>query len=96
MQRNNLEHLEPRKFPRFRGIEGVIAMEREEQSDNSWHTIAIVLLCCGVIKMLHLLGVISGEGESHCSIYYQIRTTNQQGYTPQEDFAYIKLNCFNK
>lgn len=96
MQRNNLEHLEPRKFPRFRGIEEVIAMEREEQSDNSWHTIAIVLLCCGVIKMLHLLGVISVEGESRCSIYYRIRTTNQQGYTPQEDFAYIRLNCFNK
>lgn len=56
------------KFPRFRGIEEVIGMEREQQSDNSWHTIVIVLSCCGVIKMLHLLGVISVEGESLLSV----------------------------
>lgn len=43
-------------------------MEREQQSDNSWHTIVIVLSCCGVIKMLHLLGVISVEGESLLSV----------------------------
>lgn len=39
-------------------------MEREEQSENSLHTIAIILLCCGAVKMLHLLGVITVEGES--------------------------------
>lgn len=39
-------------------------MERE-QRDNSLHTIVIILLCCGAIKLLHLLGVISVEGESH-------------------------------
>ncbi|KAA8588912.1 hypothetical protein FQN60_010257 [Etheostoma spectabile] len=36
-------------------------MEREEQSENSLHTIAIILLCCGAVKMLHLLGVITVE-----------------------------------
>lgn len=39
-------------------------MEREQQRDNSLQTIAIVLLCCGAVKMLHMLGVISVEGES--------------------------------
>lgn len=39
-------------------------MEREQQSENSLHTIAIILLCCGAVKMLHLLGVITVEGES--------------------------------
>lgn len=42
-------------------------MDREEQSENSLHTIAIILLCCGAVKMLHLLGVITVEGES---LYY--------------------------
>lgn len=39
-------------------------MEREQQGDSSLHTIAIILLCCGAVKMLHLLGVITVEGES--------------------------------
>lgn len=39
-------------------------MESEQQSENSLHTIAIILLCCGAVKMLHLLGVITVEGES--------------------------------
>lgn len=39
-------------------------MESEEQSENSLRTIAIILLCCAAVKMLHLLGVISVEGES--------------------------------
>lgn len=39
-------------------------MEKEPQSENSLHTIAIILLCCGAIKMLHMLGVISVDGES--------------------------------
>lgn len=38
-------------------------MEREERSDNSLHTIVIILLCCAAVKLLHLLGVISVEGE---------------------------------
>lgn len=38
-------------------------METEEQSENSLRTVALVLLCCGAVKMLHLLGVISVEGE---------------------------------
>lgn len=42
-------------------------MDREEQSENSLHTIAIILLCCGAVKMLHLLGIITVEGES---LYY--------------------------
>lgn len=37
----------------------------QEQRDNSLHTIVIILLCCGAVKLLHLLGVISVEGESH-------------------------------
>lgn len=45
----------------------IIRMDREEQSENSLHTIAIILLCCGAVKMLHLLGVITVEGES---LYY--------------------------
>lgn len=39
-------------------------MEREQQGDSSLHTVAIILLCCGAVKMLHLLGVITVEGES--------------------------------
>lgn len=39
-------------------------MERGEQSENSLQAIAVILLCCGAVKMLHLLGVISVEGES--------------------------------
>ncbi|XP_035809314.1 Kv channel-interacting protein 1 isoform X1 [Amphiprion ocellaris] len=39
-------------------------MEREAQSENSLHTIAIVLLCCGAVKMLHLLGVITVEDKA--------------------------------
>lgn len=46
------------------GKKEVIKMEREQQSENSLHTIAIILLCCGAIKMLHLMGVIAVEGES--------------------------------
>lgn len=38
-------------------------MEKEEQKDNSLKTIAIILLCCGAAKLLHLLGVITVEGE---------------------------------
>lgn len=38
-------------------------MEKDEQSENSLRTVALVLLCCGAVKMLHLLGVISVEGE---------------------------------
>lgn len=84
MLRNKLQHLEyiyykTQKFPRFRGTAEVIGMEREQQSDNSWHTIVIVLLCCGVIKMLRLLGVI-GVIQHHQSA----------SYTPQENFASIK------
>lgn len=87
MLRNKLQHLEyiyykTQKFPRFRGTEEVIGMEREQQSDNSWHTIVIVLLCCGVIKMLRLLGVI-GVIQHHQSA----------SYTPQENFASIKWSC---
>lgn len=52
------------KFPRFTGVKEVVRMERE-QRDNSLHTIVIILLCCGAVKLLHLLGVISVEGESH-------------------------------
>lgn len=44
--------------------ENCIDMEKEEQGENSLQTIAIVLLCCGAVKMLHLLGVITVEGES--------------------------------
>ncbi|KAG7230334.1 hypothetical protein INR49_024438 [Caranx melampygus] len=39
-------------------------MEREEQSENSLHAVAIILLCCGAIKMLHLLGVITVEDKA--------------------------------
>ncbi|KAJ4946310.1 hypothetical protein JOQ06_023978 [Pogonophryne albipinna] len=39
-------------------------MESEEQSENSLRTIAIILLCCAVVKMLHLLGVISVEDKA--------------------------------
>lgn len=46
------------------GKKDVVKMEREVQSENSLHTIAIILLCCGAVKMLHLLGVITVEGES--------------------------------
>lgn len=42
----------------------VTSMEKEQQGDSSLHTVAIILLCCGAVKMLHLLGVISVEGES--------------------------------
>jgi hypothetical protein len=42
-----------------RGLE----MDGEEQSDSSLRAIAIVVLCCGAVKMLHLMGVISVEGE---------------------------------
>lgn len=49
-------------------------MERE-QRDNSLHTIVIVLLCCGAVKLLHLLGVISVEGES---LQKPIRTSSEQ------------------
>lgn len=40
-------------------------METEQQSENSLRTVALILLCCGAVKMLHLLGVISVEGEWH-------------------------------
>ncbi|CAL8330533.1 unnamed protein product [Gadus morhua 'NCC'] len=36
-------------------------MDGEEQSDSSLRAIAIVVLCCGAVKMLHLMGVISVE-----------------------------------
>ncbi|KAK1904706.1 Kv channel-interacting protein 1 [Dissostichus eleginoides] len=39
-------------------------MESEEQSENSLRTIAIILLCCAAVKMLHLLGVISVEDKA--------------------------------
>ncbi|KAF0039731.1 hypothetical protein F2P81_007966 [Scophthalmus maximus] len=39
-------------------------MESEEQSENSLHTIAIIVLCCGAVKMLHLLGVITVEDKA--------------------------------
>lgn len=42
-------------------------MAGEEQRDNSLQTIAIVLLCCGAAKLLHLLGVIAVEGEFYYS-----------------------------
>lgn len=48
-------------------------MEREEQSENSLHTIAIILLCCGAVKMLHLLGVITVEGK----LILQLRSPEQ-------------------
>lgn len=51
-----------------------LTMETEEQSENSLRTVALVLLCCGAVKMLHLLGVISVEGE--CA----------QGYLPSRSF----------
>ncbi|CAB1428132.1 unnamed protein product [Pleuronectes platessa] len=38
-------------------------MESEEQGENSLRTIAIILLCCGAVKMLHLLGVIKVEDD---------------------------------
>lgn len=38
-------------------------MEREEQ-DSSLKTVGFILLCCGAVKLLHLLGVITVEGES--------------------------------
>ena len=37
-------------------------MEKEEEGDGL-HTIIIVLLCCGAVKLLHLLGLITVEGE---------------------------------
>lgn len=54
--------------PRPVGEKELIKMEREKQSENSLQTIAIILLCCGAVKMLHLLGVISVEGESTSTI----------------------------
>lgn len=38
-------------------------METDEQSESSLRSVALILLCCGAVKMLHLLGVISVEGE---------------------------------
>ncbi|XP_045887300.1 Kv channel-interacting protein 1 isoform X1 [Micropterus dolomieu] len=46
------------------GKKDVVKMEREVQSENSLHTIAIILLCCGAVKMLHLLGVITVEDKT--------------------------------
>ena len=58
-------------------------MEREQQKDNSLQTIAIVLLCCGAVKMLHMLGVISVEGESplHLLSVWSQRLSNQQSWS---------------
>lgn len=53
-------------------------MEREQQSENSLHTIAIILLCCGAVKMLHLMGVITVEGESGSTISVIQHQPNQQ------------------
>lgn len=51
--------LETEKVPGGVGLN----METEEQNENSLRTVALILLCCGAVKMLHLLGVISVEGE---------------------------------
>lgn len=44
-------------------VSGALNMDTEEQSENSLRTVALIVLCCGAVKMLHLLGVISVEGE---------------------------------
>lgn len=55
------ERIRAEKVPGGLGLN----MEAEEQSENSLRNVALVLLCCGAIKMLHLLGVISVDGECH-------------------------------
>ncbi|XP_077589656.1 A-type potassium channel modulatory protein KCNIP1 [Stigmatopora nigra] len=37
--------------------------KKEERGENSLQAIAVILLCCGLVKMLHLLGVISVDGD---------------------------------
>lgn len=46
-----------------------VNMEKDEQSENSLRTVGLILLCCGAVKMLHLLGVISVEGECAQSFF---------------------------
>lgn len=58
----------------------------QEQRDSSLHTIVIILLCCGAVKLLHLLGVISVEGESH-----QNPSDHQQNRLFLEMFSHRKL-----
>ena len=38
-------------------------MDGEGQGDGSLRAIAVVLVCFGAVKLLHLMGVISVEGE---------------------------------
>jgi len=38
-------------------------VEQEGHGDGSLRAIAVVLMCCGAVKALHLLGVIRVEGE---------------------------------
>lgn len=58
----------------------------QEQRENSLHTIVIILLCCGAVKLLHLLGVITVEGESH-----QNPSEHQENRLFLEMFSYRKL-----
>lgn len=66
-------------------------MEREEPKDNSLQTVAIILMCCGAVKLLHLLGVITVEGESdsrgfnycHTDCPADTRTIRQETQKPK-------------
>ncbi len=37
----------------------------EKAEGDGLKTLAIVLLLCGALKLLHMLGLISTEGETH-------------------------------